>query len=439
MISQEYKKIAQWVMDHALKNGCQACRVSINAGTESAFDYRDTQLEKLTQASQNKLYVEFFIDGRYGSYSTNRINQKELEPFIKNGIDATRYLAEDTFRQLPDPSRYYKGDGKGLDLFDPKYDQLQADEKLALAKAAVVEVYGTDDRVISVTGSYNDRSGSSYRIASNGFEGESGSSSFSLSASVSLKGDDDARPESWWYDSSLYWDKLEKAGIGTTALKRALQKLGQQKISSGKYQMLVDNMNITRLLSPLISAMYGNALQQKNSFLHDKLNKKVASSKLTLIDDPHIVKASGARWFDGEGVATQKRTLFDKGTLKTYFIDTYIAKKMEVEPTVQGPSILTMELGSKNLEQMTTDVQKGIWITGFNGGNSNSSTGDFSFGIEGFLVEKGKVVKPVNEMNITGNLLTLWVNIEAIGNDPRLNSSWRIPSMLFNDVDFSGL
>ena len=76
--------------------------------------------------------------------------------------------------------------------------------------------------------------------------------------------------------------------------------------------------------------------------------------------------------------------------------------------------------------------------TGFNGGNSNSTTGDFSFGIEGFLIEKGVVVKPLNEMNITGNLLTIFNNIIETGNDPRTSSNFRIPSMLFDAVNFSG-
>lgn len=439
MISQENKKTAQWAMDFALKNGCQACRVSINTGTESSFEYRDIQLEGLKQASQNGFSVELFVDGRYGSYTTNRINQKELETFIVNGIGATRYLAEDTFRQLPDAVRYYKGDGQGLHLMDSGYKDLLADEKSGVVRDAVAEIYGSDQRIISVSGEYNDFAGSSYMIASNGFEGERERSSYSLGVSVSLKGDGDARPESGWSESSLYWNSLIKKGIGTTALQRALQKLGQQKTKSGKYQMLVDNRSISRLFSPLITAMFGSALQQKDSFLLNRMDQKVISDKLTVIDDPHIAGAAGARWFDGEGVATQKRTLFDKGVLKTYFIDTYSAKKMDVKPTVQSPSILTMACGDKDARQLAETITRGIKVTGFNGGNSNSSSGDFSFGIEGFLIENGKIIKPVNEMNITGNLLALWNNIEATGNDPRLDSSWRIPSVLFNEVNFSGL
>ena len=78
-------------------------------------------------------------------------------------------------------------------------------------------------------------------------------------------------------------------------------------------------------------------------------------------------------------------------------------------------------------------------VTGFNGGNCNSTTGDFSYGIEGFLIENGKTTQPISEMNVTGNMITLWNNLEEAGNDIRKSSSWRIPSLLFNDIDFSGL
>lgn len=439
MISQTYKDLARWAMNFALENGCSDARIGIYTATENSFEYRDTQLDELEQSSENQMEINLFVDGRYASYSTNRLEKRELEKFILNGIESTRYLAKDEYRTLPNPERYYKGDGKGLQTVDENYKNISVDEKIALAKNAVEEVYGTDKRLISVSGGFSDGDINKYMIASNGFEGENSSTYFNISASTSMKNEDDSRPSSWWYDSSIYWDTLKKSGIGKTALKRTIQKLGQSKIESGIYPMLVDNMQITRLLSPIFSALYGSSLQQKNSFLIDKIDQKIFSPKLTIVDDPHIIKAMGARWFDSEGVATQKQTVIDKGVLKTYYIDTYYAAKMGVKPTIQSPSILTCELGNKNFDQLLASMEKGIWITGFNGGNSNSTTGDFSFGIEGFLIENGKSVKPLNEMNITGNLLTLWNDIIEIGNDPRLNSSWRIPSILFDKVNFSGI
>lgn len=439
MITEQHKDTAQWAMRFALQNGCQASRVSIITANNNSFEYRNTQLDKLHQSSENKLYIEFFVDGRYGTFSTNRIEKSGLETFIKEGIISTKYLAKDTLRQLPDSDRYYKGSSDGLDLYDNSFESISTDKKLDIAGQAVEEIYESDKRIISITSSYDDGVGAEYMIASNGFEAESIDSAFNLTVEVALKTDSDARAESYWFDSSIYWDDLKKTGIGKTAFERSLRKIGQRKIKSGRYDMLLDNTTASRLFSPIMGAMYGTALQQKNSFLLDKLGQQIASDKLTIIDTPHLARSFGARWFDGEGVATKERIIIDKGILQTYFIDTYNSLKMDMEPTIASPSIIQTTPGSQSFDGLLQSVQKGIWITGFNGGNSNPTTGDFSFGIEGFLIEGGIVTTPVSEMNITGNILVLWKNLAEVGNDPRESSPWRLPSLLFSDVNFSGL
>lgn len=439
MITDDNKKLAQWAMDFALKNGCQAAKLVLYSNSNASFELRDAKMDRLQQASESGLSISLYVDGRFGSYSTNRLDKKELEAFIKNGIDSTRYLAQDEARVLPDASRYYKGGKPDLQLFDPKFYSLNPDDKVAIARAAAEEVMGKDERIISVSSSYGDGENAAYRLTSNGFEGESKSTWFSVSAEVAVKGEGEARPSSYWYESSLFYDKLLKSGIGAKALERVLRKLGQKKAASGKYTMVVDSINAGQLVSPLIGVISGSALQQKNSFLLDKLNTKVGSDVLNLMDEPHIIGANGARYFDSEGVATERRPIFEDGVLKTYFIDTYNSKKMGVEPTVNSSSLLVLKPGDKDLDGLIADVQKGILVTGFNGGNSNSSSGDFSYGIEGFLIENGKLTQPVNEMNVTGNMLTLWASLVAVGNDPRMSSSWRIPSLVFEGVDFSGL
>lgn len=439
MITDNNKKLAQWAMDYALKNGCQAAKLVLYSNSNASFELRDAKMDKLQQASESGLSISLYVDGKYGNYSTNRLDQKELEAFIKNGIESTRYLAVDEARMLPDPSRYYKGGKPDLQLFDRKFYDVNPDDKVAIARSAAEEVLGKDERIISVGSSYSDGENAAYRLTSNGFEGESKSTWFSVSADVAMKGEGEARPSSYWYESGLFYDKLKKSDIGVKALERVLQKLGQKKVASGKYTMVVDPMNSSRLLSPVLDALYGSSLQQKNSFLLDKLNTKVAADKLNLMDEPHLIGANGARYFDNEGVATERRPIFDNGVLKTYFIDTYNSKKMGVDPTISSPSVLLMQPGNKDLNGLVADVQNGILVTGFNGGNSNSSSGDFSYGVEGFLIENGKLTQPISEMNITGNMITLWSSLAAIGNDPRLSSSWRIPSLVFEGVDFSGL
>jgi PmbA protein len=439
MISREDKELAKWTMQFALDKGCSQASVSLSSNASNSFEFRGTQIDRLQQANTSGMNIQLFVDGKFGTYSTNRLNKRELERYITNNVEVTRYLAVDEYRRLPKPERYYKGDGRGLDTFDNNADRISVDDKLALVKNTTAEVYGTDPRLISVTSGYGDSQSGTYMVTSNGFEGESESTSFYLSAGVSMKDEGDERPSGGWSESSIFWDKLPKQGIGKTAFQRTVRKLGQAKIPSGVFPMLMDNTMSTRLLNPVISALNGNNIQQKNSFLIDKIGEQIMSEKFTLIDDPHIPQARGARWFDGEGVATVKKTVIDKGVLRTYYIDTYSGAKMDMAPTIQSPSILICEHGGKNFDQLLASMDRGIWVTGFNGGNSNSTTGDFSFGIEGFLIEKGKAVQPVSEMNITGNLLTLWKNLVETGNDPRLTSQWRMPSMLFDKVNFSGI
>lgn len=438
MITSYHKQLAQQAMDFARKNGCQICRIGIYVSDQSSFDMRDLKMEQLSQASESRMQIELFFDGRYGAFSTNRMEKDELEQFIKNGINSVRYLEQDLFRQLPDTSLYYKGLEQSLQQFDQKIFDISPDEKKELLLKNIAEIFDTNDKIISISGNYSDGNDNSYLIASNGFEGETMATWFSLGVDVSLKGADDARPEEAWYESSIFYNDLKKNGIGRIALDRGLRKLGQKKVQSGKYPMIVENIISSRLLAPMLSALKGSALQQKNSFLLHQLNKKVGSGLMTIIDEPHIVKSFGARYFDEEGVATQRRPIFEDGILKTYYIDTYHALKMNEQQTVSSPSQLNMKRGHRTMNEIIQSQKKAILITGFNGGNCNPTTGDFSYGIEGFLIENGMMTQPVSEMNITGNMIDLWSHLMEVGNDPRIQSSRWIPTLLFDEVAFSG-
>lgn len=79
----------------------------------------------------------------------------------------------------------------------------------------------------------------------------------------------------------------------------------------------------------------------------------------------------------------------------------------------------------------------GILVTDFNGGNCNSATGDFSYGVSGFLFENGKITSPIDSMLITGNMTDLWNSLLAAGSDPVPGMSRQIPTLAFRDVTFN--
>ena len=438
MNTNEKYALAGLVMDHALKSGAEQVSVSFNDSRKSDIDIRDQKIDKLKESVRNSLTIELFVEKKYSAHSTSRLKKEELFHFVEEAIAATRFLAEDEFRSLPEPELYYKGGGNDLKVLDSKLDAVDAKTKIDLATQVHDEAFKKDERIISVTSTYSDSISNRVLVTSNGFKGDSSTSNVSLSAQVSVKGDT-GRPSDYWYENAIFLDKLLKTGIGSKALERAIQKLGPTKIKTGKYPVIVENRTVSSLLYPLYSALAGYSIYQKQSFLIGKENKPVASPKLTVFDDPFITSGFGSALFDGEGLATVKRAIIEEGILRNFYIDTYYGKKLKMKPTSGDSTNLIFTTGERDLKGMMESLNKGVLITGFNGGNCNGSTGDFSYGIEGFYIENGKIVHPVNEMNITGNMNQFWFSLAELGNDVLEGVAFKTPSMMFENADLSGI
>jgi len=438
MDTNEKYSLATMVIDHAMKGGAQQVSVRIDESRSNDIEIRDKQIDKLIESNRNSLTINLYVDKKFSSNSTNRLKKDDLFKFIDEAIAATRFLAADEFRMLPEPELYYKGGGKDPGLLDNALGSVDPKIKIDLANQVLDEAYGKDERIISVSSYYSDSIENRLLVTSNGFKGDAARSDVSVSASVSMKSDT-GRPSDYWYESAQFFDKLKKTDIGKKALERTIRKIGPKKIASGKYPMVVENMAVRNLLSPFYNALQGYSIYQKQSFLAGKADKAVGSKLMTIIDDPTIPSYPGSRLFDNEGLAAVKRSILEEGVLRNFYIDTYYGKKLKMEPTSGGSSNVLLTLGTRNCEGMVGSLKKGIFVTGFNGGNCNGSTGDFSYGIEGFYIEKGKIVHPVNEMNITGNMNDMWFRLAESGNDIIESSSFKIPSLLFDNIDFSGI
>ena len=439
-MSKERVDLAQWAIDQALRAGADQAAVNISNQRDVEIEFRDKKLEKLKESTQNSLSLNIYIDHKYSGHSTNDLRKESLKTFIGEAVASTKYLTRDEFRELPDPKYYPKDLSRDLKLVDKNYETVKSEERVSFAEAIEAVAMQQSDQIISTTAGYSDSIYHTVKAHSNGFLGETRGTSFSAGASVTVADPAGGRPSDWFWAVDHFRSALpDPKVLGKNAVQRALQKIGQEKIDSGKYTMIVENRAGNRLIGMMRSPMSARALQQKSSYLEGMLGKPIASEKLTLIDDPFIERGLGSRLYDGEGLAAKKRVFIEKGVLQYYFVDNYYGKKLGMPPTTSGPSNLLFEYGGRSLEEILKDVEKGILITGFIGGNSNSTTGDFSFGITGMLVENGVIVKPVNEMNISGNAKDLWKQLIEVGSDPYPYSSWRIPTLVFDSIDFSGI
>ncbi|RLD68617.1 MAG: TldD/PmbA family protein [Bacteroidetes bacterium] len=439
MTINEKESLAQFVIDTAKKYGADEMAVNISNDSGVDIQYRDGEIEQLQESQQSGLSIQVYTEHKYSSHSTNDLNRDNLKKFIEQAVLSTKYLTADKFRSLPNPKLYPTDFDKDLNLFDHKFEEINTEFRLEKVKAIYEAAKSKSDKIISVASGYGDSTFHSLKVHSNGFSASKEGTSFSVGAEVTVR-DGDARPEDWYYTQSRFKDEIpDLKMIGEKAADGALSKIGQTKVKSGKYSMLVENRAAMRLISMLMSPLSAAAIQQKSSYLDGMLYKSITSNILSIVDDPFIPKGLGSRIFDGQGIASQKRTVIEKGILKTYFVDDYYGRKLGLKINGGSSSNFIFETGNKSFNETITNLNKAIWVTSFNGGNSNSTTGDFSFGISGFLIEKGQVVKPINEMNISGNAKDFWKTLVEMVNDPYPYSKWQVPSMLFDGISFSGL
>lgn len=440
MTTKEKLELGHWVAEQSRKAGADDAAVAISFSRNVTVQSKNHQLDELKEATSNSLGIEIYAAGRYSSHSTCDLSRDGLAKFVAEAVAMTKYLSPDPDRVITDP-KYYQG-RRDMDLkqYDPYYDKVTSQERVEIARECEEGAYKHDSRVVACTGYYGDSLTEFVRVHTNGFEGTVRSTDFGAYTYATVRGDSDQRPADWCeYDGCFFKPMTAADVLAKEAVARAARNLGQAKMASGRYDMIVDNRAMSRLLGAMASPLGGASLYRKNSFLDGKLGEKIGSDKFTVIDDPFVESGLGSRLFDGDGMAAQRRVIFDKGVLKNYFIDYYYGRKLKMEPTSGGTSNVIFEYGDKSLDDMIAAVDKGILVTSFVGGNSNDTTGDFSYGIIGQYVEGGKIVRPVNEMNISGNFMQLWNQLVEVGNDPYPYSSNRRPSMHFRDIDFAGL
>ncbi len=428
--------LADHTLDLLKKAGVQQALASARLSRSVETQARDGKIEKLQEAQSASLTVHLYVDGRYAAHNTSDLRPGELQSFLADAVALTRMLDPDPDRSLPAANRAAKS-SDALALYDAGYAKIDADAR----KHLVMEVDAasrSDKRVISATANFSDEDSDWAIAASNGTRASQRSTSYSLGTEVTV-GDGDKRPEDWWYVGARTLASLQKpAEIGAEAARRALARVGAKKDPSGKFTLVVENRAAGRLVSHWLQALLGGNLQQKRSFLDGKLGTAIASPLLTLRDEPDLLVSMGARSFDREGMAAQRLDVVDKGVLKNYYLDWYYAQKLKMSATTGSLSTLSLPGGSGDLAKLVAGIDRGILVTSFNGGNSNSLTGDFSLGIQGRRIEKGVLTGPLTEMNLTGNHTSFWQTLKAVGGDPYPHSSLRMPSLVFDGAAVAG-
>jgi PmbA protein len=435
------RALADWVIDQTLKAGANDCRVNISKRRLVNVNYRDRKPEVIKEATTKNLNLEVFINKRYAVQSTPDYRQSTLAGFIRDVVESAGIMEEDPFRTLPDP-KYYEGRSTAdLQLTDPEYGNLTPEKRHSMVKSVEDScLQKGGDKVISVEASEYDENYEEFVKTSNGFEGSVQNTYFEVGASMTAQDEGDRHPQGYNYIGCRYRSDLpELEEVGTLAAVRTLDLMGGKKIPTTKIPVILENRGASRVLSGLINPMSGYSIQQKRSFLADRKGETIGSKLLTLTDDPFLPRGLGSKYYDGDGFPAKKRDFFKEGVVNEFLIDWYYSRKLGWEPTSGSISNIIIPPGTRSVEDIIKDLGRCIFITGYIGGNSNSTTGDFSVGIIGKLYEKGEFVQNIAEMNIADNHLNFWKKLVEVANDPWKYSQAIFPSLVFEDVVVSGI
>lgn len=486
MLEKEEKQLTRDCLAMALEAGAEKARASLSKNTMNIVATLDGEVDKVTNCLDRSISLNLYVDGRYGTFSTNKLDRESLRAFIGKATATTRMLAPDACRDLPDPARTAKdaSEGNELGICDSAWSSVTPDQRIAFALENCAHRWLADGRVapakffeqapcvavarrnnnsvsraqgwklISEEGEYSDSEYFNYVVDTRGLEVLHSETSFEFFTELTIQDTRGRKYSGGWWEAAPLLKDFHPEKVAPAALEEAVMQIGPKACPSGKYRAVIDSEVSQKVLNPILGALNAFNIQQKNSFLTDALGKRLFPEGLDIMDMPRIPGEACGKMFDSEGVATSNHYIVKDGVVQEYFVNTYMANKLGIAPTIEdatrpyipvfmregfrtgdGSAFIPAEADRQYLMSACGD---GILITDFCGGNSNPATGDFSYAIQGYRFENGKIVHPVREMLITGNILTLWSGLLAAGADARRCRAKLTPTLAFDNVDFSG-
>ena len=432
------QQMVEEMLAEARAQGATAAEAAVSADESLSVTVRLGALETVEQSRDHSLGITVYMGQRKGSSSTTDFSPAAIRESVRKACAIARYTSEDPYAGLADPAQQAK-DYPDLDLCHPW--QLDVAEATEIATACEQAARDADSRITNSEGAtVNSHVGGFIYGNSNGFMGGYPVSRHNISCVVMAQ-DGNSMQRDYWYDSSRLPGHLEPPeAIGREAARRTLDKLHARKLGTCQAPVLFSANMASSLMRSLIGAIRGHAQYRKSSFLLDALGQQILPEWVQIHENPLLPRGLASAPFDSEGVATRGNRFVVDGVLNHYVLDSYAARKLEMETTGNAGGVrnLTIDTGSSDREALIREMDRGLLVTELLGQGFNPVTGDYSRGAAGFWVEQGEIQYPVEEITIAGNMKQMLQQLVAVGNDIHKASSIRTGSWLIENMTIAG-
>ncbi len=246
---------------------------------------------------------------------------------------------------------------------------------------------------------------------------------------------------------------LDLDAAADDAARRATRLLGATKPPSGRFTVVLDPYVTAQLLAIIAGTLSGEAVLKGRSLFADRLGEEVAASQVTLVDDPTNPLAYTATETDGEGLATRRNPLIERGVLQQFVHNSYTARRSGTASTGSavrggykstpgvGCTALALDPGTRSQPELLAEVGDGVLVSSVSGLHSgvNPVSGDFSTGAEGLRITGGELGRPLREFTVASTLQKMLRDVRAVGGDVEwLPMSAAGVSLVISDVTVSG-
>lgn len=410
--------------EKAKEAGIESCQLSTYTAESTSIRLFHHEIDSYTVENDSSVVASGIYNGKYGSCSTEKLENSSIDFLIKGIIDSASISERtDCLSIFPGSEKYKK-----KNFFSQELADTPIKEKIQLIKDIENDLFACGDDVSEVESvEYGESSANIALYNSYGLKLKERKNYGVVSAGIVLKRGDETKTSGKVSFINTIKD-FKKDEFVKEVYEEASKKFGGKQCPAKKYPTLLDRDVFGTLVSCFLDANNSIAIQKNSSFLVGMEGKVVASKKVS-IDDVPLKKGPTYTYFDAEGVARHNQKIVNRGVLTTHFYNRETAAKANRETTGHASAgggklsvsqtNVVVKPSKTPKEDLIKNVKLGVYITDIAGLGTglNAASGDFSCQAEGFMIRDGKIAEPLDLITLAGNLMQMLKDVKGLDNN----------------------
>jgi PmbA protein len=428
------------------KSPATQAEVYLGRGSDRALARRDGVRDGVEIAESLGAGVRVIRDGRVGFASAGGADPEILRGLWQRATEALPHAAAEPGRSLPGAGKEKADAVFAASLWDESlFSRSWEDLESRLVAAEAAASAGGKARVLRSELA----EGRGEVVVANTLgvlsRERGGSASVSVSSAAEDKGETQVGDG---YRGARRFDALDPAAAGAEAARRALAGVGARRTRAGRRAVVFEPWVAVEFLEVLADLLSAEEIQGGRSLLAGRVGASVASSLVTLRDDPRRPGGPASARFDDEGVPTRDKALIERGVLREIFHDSATAARDGVPSNGcayrgdwsglpgPGPSNLFLAPGPLTRESLIAGTKDGLLILEVLGTHMvDPVSGEFSVGVSGLEISAGAVGRPFKGAMLAGNLLEMLSRVDAVADDLIFHGSFGAPTFRVSALD----